>query len=321
MHASSRSLRHPPPILLVVLPLLLVFGCGERESDRIKVVQPTVLPKLTSSRIAFTSNRTGTGAVHLYDPATGGIVRLSPAGAYEQDPAISPDGTRIAFVRYEPDGRLHLMTMAVDGSDRRACTNDSDFIDTGPHWSPDGEYLVFTRTSRATGTRNVYTVRLSDCSLTVVTAQGASTALDWSPCCDRLLFVRRQSGLDDVSTVDPNGLNVASLFGWLAWQVAGADYAPDGKSIVLTYSRDIGSPRLDIAGADGSNRHPIVSETNVIEIGRPSWSPNGASIVFSGHQKNGNDDLYTVPPDGSTDPQTLLTGTPVDVNPDWGAKR
>jgi dipeptidyl aminopeptidase/acylaminoacyl peptidase len=284
------------------------------------------LPKpLTTPRIALTSNRTGTGAISLYDPATRSITRLSPADAYEQDPAISPDGRRIAFVRYEPEGRLHLMTMAVDGSDRKTVTNDPKFSDTGPHWSPDSQYLVFTRSDRTTGRRDVYTVGLLSPGLTVVTTDGASTALDWSPYSNRLLFVRRQPGqpgFDDVRTADPTGLNAASLSLPLSgYQVAGGDYSPDGKTLVLTYDRDIGSPLLSIANADGSNLHPIVSGTNLVDIGRPSWSPDGATIVFSGHQMNGNDDLYTLAADGKTEPQNLLTGAPVDVGPDWGPKR
>jgi hypothetical protein len=60
------------------------------------------------------------------------------------DPAVHPEGERIAFFQYE-DGTYHLGTVGLDGSDPRRLT---DFRDgtalQGVDWSPDGERLVFS---------------------------------------------------------------------------------------------------------------------------------------------------------------------------------
>ncbi len=75
------------------------------------------------------------------------IVRIGADG-YEQvlaegvNPALSPDGTRIAFSM--PVGRsMHLFIMGVDGSDMVQLTDERS-IDVQPAWSPDGNWIVFT---------------------------------------------------------------------------------------------------------------------------------------------------------------------------------
>ena len=313
---SRKMLRLLGPLALI--PTLL--SCGQDKLDGGSRVGPSPPARLQTPRIAFTSNRTGTGGIYLDDYASGVIRRISPAGAYEQDPAISADGTRIAFARYETDGRLHLMTMAVDGSDRLVVTDDPAYNDFGPHWSPNGHDLVFTRIDRSTAKQDVYTIHLADRSLVRITTYGTARALDWSPDGTKLLFMRYVGGLDDVETIGPDLSGEKSLYGMLAWEIVGGDYSPDGSQIVLTYGRDVLSPRLDLSSADGNNRHPIVNETDLSQIGRPSWSPDGRLIVFAGHPKNETDHLYAITPDGQTDPQIILGGTGIDQAPDWGPK-
>ncbi len=313
---SRRMLRILGP--LAIIPTLL--SCGGSKLDGGGMVRPSITPHLQTPRIAFTSNRTGSGGIYLDDPATGALQRVSPAGAYEQDPAISADGTRIAFARYESDGRLHLMTMAVDGSDRQVVTDDPAYNDFGPHWSPGGADLVFTRLDRSTAKQDVYTIHIADKSLARITSYGTARALDWSPDGSRLLFVRYVGGLYDVETIGPDLSGETSLYGMLAWEFVGGDYSPNGAQIVLTYGRGELSPRLDLSYADGSNRHPIVYDTNLLQIGRPSWSPDGRLIVFSGHPAYQTDHLYAITPDGKTDPQRLFSDDGIDQAPDWGPK-
>lgn len=59
------------------------------------------------------------------------------------DPAVSPDGSKVAFVEYH-DGQLNLYTINIDGTDKRQLTHYTDGAQVqGIDWSPDGEKLVF----------------------------------------------------------------------------------------------------------------------------------------------------------------------------------
>src|SRR5215216_1221213 len=70
------------------------------------------------------------------------------------DPQISPDGSRVAFVRVtvndKKDGyNTAIWTVATASGETRQLTNGPR--DTTPRWSPDGKYLVFVRAPEVSG--------------------------------------------------------------------------------------------------------------------------------------------------------------------------
>jgi dipeptidyl aminopeptidase/acylaminoacyl peptidase len=70
------------------------------------------------------------------------------------DPQVSPDGSRVAFVRVsvndKKDGyNTAIWTVATANGETRQLTNGPR--DTTPRWSPDGKYLVFVRAPEVSG--------------------------------------------------------------------------------------------------------------------------------------------------------------------------
>ncbi len=85
--------------------------------------------------------------------------RLMPGqGAVgHRDPAWSPDGSRLAFVRYVTDlsGRLRgdLVIARADGSEAGQLTAlDANEVPANPTWSPDGRQIAFQRVTGRTAT-------------------------------------------------------------------------------------------------------------------------------------------------------------------------
>jgi TolB protein len=71
------------------------------------------------------------------------ILAGDSSGAYEVFvPALSPDGTKIAFASNR-DGGMKLYIMNADGSDQKILMADSG-NDGEPAWSPDGLWIAFT---------------------------------------------------------------------------------------------------------------------------------------------------------------------------------
>jgi TolB protein len=77
------------------------------------------------------------------------MCRIAPDGkrfqeiAHGIDPAVSPDGQRIAFAETRMDGH-HLRIMDVDGSNNRMLTGTGNkYFGMHPAWSPDGEWIVY----------------------------------------------------------------------------------------------------------------------------------------------------------------------------------
>lgn len=68
--------------------------------------------------------------------------RILPAGTRAAEPAVSPDGSTIAFAGTADDGSVNVWRVGVDGTDLRRLTNDAFRADQ-PAWSPDGSQLAF----------------------------------------------------------------------------------------------------------------------------------------------------------------------------------
>jgi len=95
------------------------------------------------STIAFVSDRGGEPAIWRIPPLGGDPVMLL---ANAQDPAISPDGERIAFARPGQSGALRVWVAPLDDPTAgRALTGDGDGVwrHTDPTWSPDGSMLCY----------------------------------------------------------------------------------------------------------------------------------------------------------------------------------
>ena len=100
------------------------------------------------------------------------------------DPQISPDGSRIVYVRRGFDimtdgGRTALWALGSDGSDHRALTDGNSSV-SSPRWSPDGNRLLYV--SSEGGSSQIF-VRWMDsgqvAELTNVTESPGG--ITWSP--------------------------------------------------------------------------------------------------------------------------------------------
>ena len=78
------------------------------------------------------------GMIYAYDLETGALQELTNGF----DPAISPDGTTVAFVR--DGGAAGLYLIGSDGGDERLIFGERGQL-SSPKWSPDGQWIVFSR--------------------------------------------------------------------------------------------------------------------------------------------------------------------------------
>ena len=85
------------------------------------------------------------GEIFILDLKTKKEIRLTNKDGFDSGAKFSPDNTKIAF--YGKDtitGFYDIFLMDSDGSNIVNLTNDA-LEDYSPHWSPDGNWLAFTR--------------------------------------------------------------------------------------------------------------------------------------------------------------------------------
>ncbi|MGH7673479.1 MAG: amidohydrolase family protein [Gemmatimonadales bacterium] len=84
-------------------------------------------------------------------PVTGGAAtRLTSGPAFDSQPRWSPDGKRIVFLS-DRSGAENIWLCDADGSNAKALTKGNNNLYASPEWTPDGDYIVASRTSGVLG--------------------------------------------------------------------------------------------------------------------------------------------------------------------------
>jgi TolB protein len=108
-------------------------------------------PRLSpdGSQVAFDSDRDGVRGVYISDRAGRNIRRVSGAG-YAAVPSWSPDGSRLAFVKAEPDKprvwNIWILTLATGEATR--ITSYRYGQPWGASWLPDGRRICYSHEDR-----------------------------------------------------------------------------------------------------------------------------------------------------------------------------
>ena len=137
------------------------------------------------------------------------------------DYAISPDGSRIAFISVDGDGDRHLSVARVDGTRVRRLTASPA---SSPAWSPDGSRVVVV----GDGT-TIEVVEVDDGTVTTVAHGRQVWTPSFAPDGRTIVYTRSSDGGRDL------GLWVVPSEGGASTRIHGraafGSYSPDGTTI------------------------------------------------------------------------------------------
>ena len=150
--------------IALVLALLPVAGRSSVQAQRAPdLARRDSLPLEPTRRLSFTTDE-GTwmsldvspdGRTLVFDllgdlytlPIAGGTAtRITSGIAFDAQPRWSPDGQSIAFVS-DRSGAENVWTVDADGRNRRAITRDERTTFISPAWTPDGQYIVASKST------------------------------------------------------------------------------------------------------------------------------------------------------------------------------
>ncbi len=194
----------------------------------------------------------------------------------DDEPAYSPDGKEIAFIRAlapfvddaPHDCSLWIGDLAT-GTARRVTDNGSGCDrEYNPRWSPDGERFVYWRQPSVDG-------RTDTTAVFIVAADGTGEQrltdpamqageADWSPDGEWIVFATRplaefEDGVSDLFRIHPDGTDLEQLtHGGADTRSTQPRYTPDGEWIVFTRVTP-GSRTLSVLPAAGGEPVAITS--------------------------------------------------------------
>jgi len=226
--------------VVVVLSLLLMTGC--EDGDRMR--PRGAWRRVPNDRIVFMSRADDpAGELYLLDK-DGLVTRLTRNGRHENNPALSPDGTRVAFHAGPESDLLGWEIYVLElASGRETRLTHNRVLDGHPDWSPDGGRIVFASFRDGGG----------------------------NPTAGADIFVMGADG---------SGLRRLTSN---AWEDNDPEWSPDGSRIAFKstrHTRQAAREEIYVMNADGSGATRLSATEGWQSDHDPSWSPDGQTIAF-----------------------------------------
>ena len=209
-------------------------------------------------------------------------------------PAVSPDGTQIAFLRGSLKGENEIWVMQADGtSPRMLRPSDGSYCGT-PAWAPDLRHIVFARSVYVPGMwesrTEIDALDLANRkSQVVLYVPGLGPAVAWTPD-DRLIFSLDEPPPNQTDSnlffarMDSRTLQAIGPPTRITSQAGGVSdvsLSSDGKRVALT--RRTLQPDVYVTSLEdhGAKLTPPIRLTLDERADIPySWTPDGRSVIF-----------------------------------------
>ena len=230
------------------------------------------LPPGLAGKVVFVSDRDGLDALYLRPLPAGPARRLLTVAEPARQPALAPDGRRLAFVL---GGRIALTDLERGGLE--VLTLGVDRRDSQPSWSPDGRSLVVASRKVAESNSDVHLLSLDQ----KAGAEAARRALTVTPGLDESEPVFAPDGQFVVFVREDNLVRLALSDG-RAQRLTGGfrrvrqpRFRGDGRLLCLWSQEKLFG--LDLMDADGRNRETLSSGSTCWRTLAPA--PDGRHLV------------------------------------------
>jgi len=232
---------------------------GELSPDWYLHSEPWEEPE--SVPLFFSSNRDGDFEIYSLETETGTLTQLTANGATDKHPALSTDGSKIAFVS-DFEGSLGIYTMNADGTGLSGkLAGISGSFSGFSCWSPDGTLIAFS--SSADGDFDIYTMKTDgsgDMSkLTDNTAVDRRPA--WSPDGSHIAFSTNIDSNYEIYTIHSDGSNPVNVTNTAdedetspTWSTNGVAYVGNGD--IYSVQPESTDPPVNLTGSTVSYQDP-----------------------------------------------------------------
>ena len=230
-------------------------------------------------------------------------------------PAVSPDGTRIAFTTFV-EGIPKIYLHSLESGRKLQFYNLEASLNTTPSFSPDGRTIYFA--SSPSGRSQIYSADTDGGNLRRISY---SNSIDVHPSVNpvtgaQIAFVSDTTGQPQVYLMNVDGANRRRLSGGGGDAVQPA-WDPTGERLAFSWTRgyEIGNYNIFLVDA-ASGRYTQLTHSR----GRnehPTFSPSGTHLVFSS-DRMGSTQIWSMRADGTQVKQ--LTSKGLNQSPVWASR-
>jgi len=270
---------------------------------------------LAGTKIYFVSNRAGRGVKEIWGMDHDGS-NEKPLTSYSSvctTPAVSPDGTMLAFTSYAA-GNPAIFLHSLETGRRLRFYGPVSSMTATPEFTPDGRQILFSYSiggwpqiaiANLDGSelRRISYVRAIEVEPKVNPKTGAE-----------IVFVSGRAGAQQIFRMNLDGTDVRQ-FTPSEGQASNPAWHPDGQHIAFAWTRGYAPGHFNIFVMDAATRSYVQLTHGAGRNENPSWAPDGRHLAFSSN-RNGGQQIFTMLADGTQVRQLTTQGQ--NTMPVWG---
>ena len=230
-------------------------------------------------------------------------------------PAISADGSHLAFVRYPRGGTPGIVVFSVDPLRDLHFYNQSASVNSSPTFTPDGKQVMYSSSAGGRCCR-LFLANLDGTNFRPVTH---STFIDTEPKINpktggTVVFVSGRSGPQQIYKMTIDGGDIERISEGTG-EASNPSWNPDGEIIAFSWTRGFAAGKFNVFTMDVASRRYVQLTHDEGRNENPSWAPDGTHLAFAS-TRGGRSQIYTMLANGQ-EPQRL-TSEGLNYSPVWG---
>ncbi len=266
------------------------------------------MPTLAGSKIYFVSDRQAKGTKELWvmDFDGSNQKRLTSFNSISTMPAISPDGTRLAFTTFAK-GQPRLMMYSTVTGRFIPFLNPQASVNGTPSFTPDGKSVLFASSADGRYT-NIYVSDLDGGGLRRLTnVRAVEVEPKVNPKNGRdVLFVSGRGGPQQIYMMNLDGTEPLRLTTGEG-EASNPAWNPGGQHMAFAWTRGYAPGNWNLFIMDVSSRETVQLTTGEGRNENPSWAPDGRHLAFSSNRTRSSQ-IFTMLADGTAVRQLTTQG-------------